>query len=806
MIGKPVFLLFFISALCSVQAVATEAKSAYELITPGEIKPAARRPTPDLSPYTVDAVRAKLPSQLSGQTASLESIFRLYFIPRSNIYDMQQIWIRNGVKKPECIVLGRGNYTLESVYQQINDPDVLTKESEHVYVLSRPLYIAPTASLSLQAGDWLKLSVNDGVFIIYNGQLYVVDAKISSWDKVSADYGQRKALPKETVLMYRVQTPRPYLLGLEGSETYAANSEFLGLGYKGASGTFGLSFSSTVGRQGLGQYLAGLPRPYGWLVGNRIEDLYFGFYTTETSGAVLVGNEFYANLIYGIDPHDYSDNLIIARNVTHGSRFSHGIIVSREVNDSWITQNLTFNNGGSGIMLDRRSSNNLVNGNVALANQGDGIAVFESDHNSVRDNFITRNQRNGVYVRNSQAVDVVDNWIGHNGRNGVELAAVDIGFLETRDFELDPYQQKASAALIQNHFIANYNSAVAGKVFTRLDLFKNRYQSSGPLYFSGDLEPQATALLAYELRKKNPVALLSTPRQGQADKQVQSADKDRTVSESDSIETLEKLARQGVPRAMLALARWYESEAIDQSLYWYGRAAMHSRPSALRGLGLLLMSQPNSTEAQHEEGLALFLMAALLDDFRAKQDVGLLPDILGIAPTRIKKAHHEALHRLRKGQFWNAKLFPETVVRISGNEARLARKRAQRLAYQFSRINPKLADIEKTVEQGDAADYWQDEYLTDWREQSDSKKKLRNLRVATRNALNDRALGDRRQYLDRVEQRRETAEVRLAEITEPERRDLRSRIETLLQTINYHRSSESPIHVDQLNLPYLQAD
>ena len=779
------------------------ASAQYELTPLTEITLSPQRPIPDLSAYTVAAVRDRLPRQLNGQTASVQPMSRLYFIPDSNIYDMQRVWASQGIQQPECIVLGRGDYTLESVYQQINNPNVLAKESEHVYLLSRPLYIAPTASLILREGDWLKLSLSDGVFIIYNGRLYIVDSKVSSWDQSAGDYGQRDPLPKETVLMYRVQTPRPYLLGLEGSETYAANSEFIGLGYKGASGTFGLSFSSTVRNTGLGQYLKNLPRPQGWLVGNRIEDLYFGFYTTETSGAVIVGNEFYDNIVYGIDPHDYSDHLIIARNITHGSQFSHGIIASREVNNSWITQNLAFNNTGSGIMLDRMSSNNTVSDNLVFANQGDGIAVFESDNNRIQGNFIARNQRNGVYVRNSLAVDVVDNRIDHNGRNGVELAAVDINFLETRDFELDPYQQKASATLNQNYFKANFNSAVAGKSFTRLALFNNRYQASGPLYFSGDLETHAARLLHYELKQKTPVALISA----RTDESAPGLESEGTAStEARSIEALRRLAAQGIPRAMLALARWYETKQLDQSLYWYGRVVLHSRPSAFRGLGLLLLSRKTFTKQQRKEGLVLFTMAALLEDARAKLDLTLLPDILGIAPEDISQARNKALRRLRKAQFWNAELFPDIAIRLSGKERQTARKRARRLASAFGRAKPKRTDILAATGAREHGTYDQDDYVDSWREQSDNNKELRNLRIATRNRLNEHASGERRQYLDRVAERRQSAKTRLAELSESDRRDLLARFEVMLKRINYHRSPAAQIRINQLSVPLLSAD
>src|SRR3546814_16913053 len=59
------------------------------------------------------------------------------------------------------------------------------------------------------------------------------------------------------------------------------------------------------------------------------------------------------NMIYGIDPHDYSRKLIIAFNSAYGAQKKHGIIGSRGVDDSYFIGNLAFGNHGTGMMLDR---------------------------------------------------------------------------------------------------------------------------------------------------------------------------------------------------------------------------------------------------------------------------------------------------------------------------------------------------------------------------------------------------------------------------------------------------------------------
>src|SRR3989449_2404877 len=56
----------------------------------------------------------------------------------------------------------------------------------------------------------------------------------------------------------------------------------------------------------------------------------------------------------------------------------HGIIVSREVNDSWIFGNESYDNALSGIVIDRSSLHNVVADNRVYRNRADGITIYES--------------------------------------------------------------------------------------------------------------------------------------------------------------------------------------------------------------------------------------------------------------------------------------------------------------------------------------------------------------------------------------------------------------------------------------------
>ncbi len=765
--------------------------------------------SPDLSPYTVDAVRARLPSRFTGRSAHVLPIDELYFLHVTNIIEMDRVWAANGNTRPRCLVLGRGAYSLETVHRQIGDPSVLAREGDGSYLLHLPLYISPTATLALSDGDRLKLSSRDGVFIYSNGELVVADSEITVWDPVSDRYGSRKALSKASALYYRKQTPRPYILASEGSRTYVGNSRLRGLGYHGAAGTFGISFNVSINAGRLGDYLKRLPLPTGWLIGNRIENLFFGFYSNRARDVVIVGNQFRDNVIYGIDPHDYSERLIVARNVAEGSTFAHGIIFSRGVRDSWIVENLAIDNAGSGIMLDRNSTENRVLKNLVLGNEGDGIALFESDRNVLSDNVVRRNARNGIYVRNSEKLSILSNEVGKNGASGIEIAVVDISSLETRNFALDPYYQRAAADVWRNTFEDNGRSAVKVRSADSLSLYDNKYVDSGPAYFSGDLRPHASVLLEGELRQNVRTVIERRSRLVERERAVSKASAAGDANEgATAIQIIRRYAEGGSPRAMVALARhhardWSDEKARRETIYWYARAIMHGNTGAMGELGILLL-RGESGPAERDEGIVLLSMAVILGDARARADLKLLPDVLGIPPEDLEGGWPRARLRLRSRQPWNAALYPDIPIRLSVKEDAAAYHRLGRLYREIER-----GRVPDSASEGGRLP-----------PRLDPKRKARYARIATmRNRkrsqyharleaernLDEQAFGARRAYLDRVHRRREGAELKVGTFSPGERQVLIDRVTQLLARINLHRSADAQLGVEDLDLSSVRA-
>jgi poly(beta-D-mannuronate) C5 epimerase len=772
----------------------TEARSRYVVEPAGETSDLSLSPVPRLAHFNVDAVADALPRAVNGRSARLVPIDDLYFLHASNMIEMNRVWRARGVDRPRCLLLSRGSYDLDSVRHQIGDDSAIAEVSPGRYVVRVPIYIAPTAHLVIRPGEIVRLSVDDGVFIYSNGELSAVGAEIVAFDVEAARPAPRAPLSDANALFYGSQQPRPYILASEGSVTRIAGSRLVGLGYKGTTGTFGLSMTPSVGGDRLGHPLQRLAAPTGVLVGNRIERLFFGYYSNRAEDVAIVGNLFKDNVIYGIDPHDYTERLIAARNVSQGARFAHGIIFSRGVSDGWVAQNLVLANQGSGVMMDRESSRNLIEDNLILGNRGDGIAIFESDDNLLRHNVILRNRRNGVLMRNSTGVQVLDNDIARNGRSAVEIAAEDISELETRNFVLDPFRQEASAVLRANHFRGNARSAVSMRDALSLTLVGNRFTASGPLYFDGDLVPFAPRLIESAVAGDEP---LRVHREHPAESPPIERGGGSAAGDGPPTPVLLEHARNGVPRAMLALARHYyrasDDDAHERGLFWYARAIQHARISAMSELGVLLAGHGTGDPDRRHEGLVLLELAARLGDAKAARDLRLLPDLFGVPESALERAASQAAGRLRSGRLWNAAAFPEISIRLGRDEALEARRRIARLLRSPPMQRPLSSPVRTDPDR-------LERYQARIRSKNALREDLQG-RIERERLADARATGERRAYLDRVRRRDEAARLLVESYDEGQWQAIIERIRARLVLINRHRAADDPITENELALP-----
>ena len=387
---------------------------------------------------------------------------------------------------PQIINIQQGHYDLTHLYEEVQKLSpgnlILIKEGNR-YLLRMPILVGEGASLTISEKDAeeLLLSQDQTVFIANVGDLFVLNTKVTGWS-------EKNSHPAYFVdrLVFR-----PFFTSWSGGRLYIAGSTLSSLGYrKGKS--YGITYSSCLPCQ---QVNPKLSPATGVIVGSTFTDLYYGFYSYEAEDVAIVGNKYVDNAVYGIDPHDRSRHLIIAGNETSGSSKKHGIIISRNVNDSWIFNNYSHHNHGSGIMLDRSCEHVVVANNITAYNQGDGITFYESMNDTVYNNKVYRNGLSGIRIRNSWNITSINDEITDNGGVPVVIYSMDlIANGKERDLKQDPYSIRADAAIIGSTIkLADRKPAFKLDGVNKLALSGIRLLSGGPV-FAGQMFPDETGI------------------------------------------------------------------------------------------------------------------------------------------------------------------------------------------------------------------------------------------------------------------------------------------------------------------------
>jgi poly(beta-D-mannuronate) C5 epimerase len=450
---------------------------------------------PDIFSLDTAAMRANVPSPNRGvahlailgfSPFSLEA----FKLTSGGTAAIHQVQISQQLTWPHYIAVESGVVTLGELMRDLPETTGrnLLVDKGDVLLVRVPIIVLPGATLLLSGKEFAQyqLGAQSGAFLAVAGRLVVQDADLVGYDEQADAPAKATEATKANF--------RPFITGWGGSDLQIAGSRLAMLGYD-SSKAFGLTQSSGAAVQSL--YTLEENRPKGNLIDNTFENLRYGYYSYEATDVQLIGNEYRDNIVYGIDPHDRSHRLLIALNTAYGSQKKHGIIVSREVDDSFIVGNVSLWNKGSGVMLDRTSRRNVVYANTGIANNGDGLTFYESGCNIAVANEFSGNKRAGIKVRNSTDVGVYDNQIHGNRINGADVYVSDLRQSpegRSRNFDLDPYQPIASTVISGNAFTGNGNAInVEGAMETILE--GNSFRDQRSYIYGGDLRALSPYLL-----------------------------------------------------------------------------------------------------------------------------------------------------------------------------------------------------------------------------------------------------------------------------------------------------------------------
>ena len=461
----------------------------------------AKPALPDLSGYTAAAMEKKIvrtkPGKISIRRMMQEDALKDFIGGDNKMAE----WVVRQHGIPQAIFVDDGYMNLKDLLSKV-PKQYLSETSPGVFLAKLPIVVGRKGILDIdKQTKELRLSQEAGSFLINDGQLFVRDTKVTGWSEKANGPALFKS-PKEF---------RPFLLAWGGTETYISNTKMASFGYANSK-SYGVSIS---------QYTPNMakvlkrPEPTGWIIDSEFSDMWYGFYCYETTGFVIKGNTYKDNIVYGIDPHDRSHGLIIADNTVYGTKKKHGIIISREVNDSFIFNNRSYDNKLSGLVIDRNSVNNLIADNEIYRNHTDGITLYESGDNLLWGNKVIANRRHGIRVRNSVNIKLYENTSMANGLTGVYGHIKDLTDTD-RDIALDPFDAKVSLIVVGGELAGNGSGPLSIDSPLSIELYRVSMlaptKSSG-ISFNGVLGDRQEEILDLLVRQQKAVLIDPVERQ-----------------------------------------------------------------------------------------------------------------------------------------------------------------------------------------------------------------------------------------------------------------------------------------------------
>ena len=298
---------------------------------------------------------------------------------------------------------------IPTIYEVIGDENVIAHEGDGVYLLKVNLEIKRHAVVLIEGPqvNWLKLRSDQQASVrIFadSANVGISRTKITSWDPTLNDFDHDVYDGRAHV---RVNNGRMDIV--ESEMAYLGQPKLRNSG----GGVYGLSWRVENSSRFEQEMTTGT------FENNDIHHNYMGFYSFGATAMTIRNNRVHANLEYGLDPHDDSNNFIVENNEVFGNG-NHGIIFSRRCVNNIIRNNRSYDNDLHGIMLDRESNNNSIYNNYVEGNV-DGIALWRSDLNAIYNNQVINNQRGMRMNRRSADNVVYDNQVTGSEQYGIYL-------------------------------------------------------------------------------------------------------------------------------------------------------------------------------------------------------------------------------------------------------------------------------------------------------------------------------------------------------------------------------------------------
>lgn len=262
--------------------------------------------------------------------------------------------------------------------------DAIEQTGPLSYRLKRSISIDGDIRLDMTSATVKKMQIDSAqgrsICLCFDESSALIDGvELTSFDpatgKPDESYQDGRAFVRMKNGRMDVVNSRAHHLGtsLDAQDTAAVSDTALSEG-----GMYGMSWRISKGS-------LGMQITTGWVEDNVFDHNHFGAYTFGASGMLWRQNMFAHNDVYGLDPHDDSNNALVEGNVFYRNK-KHGFIVSKRCNYNIIRGNISVANAFHGYMLHQDSAYNLMENNIAYGNV-DNFVIYASNFNAIRGNI-----------------------------------------------------------------------------------------------------------------------------------------------------------------------------------------------------------------------------------------------------------------------------------------------------------------------------------------------------------------------------------------------------------------------------------
>lgn len=310
--------------------------------------------------------------------------------------------------------------TLPQLMKILQPQGVISQLGPKSFVINKPLYIQDNIRVDItnETVDTLYLrslpKFDVTTLTFQNSQALIKGVTVSSLNpatnKPDTDSGDGRSFLRayDSARMDMIDSKALHLgMTLEHIRDPAIRAK---IPFIGQGGVYGVSWRISSGT--FGSNIA-----TGWVENSTFDSNHIGAFTFGASGMMWRGNIFSANEVYGLDPHDDSNNATIEYNsfIANGK---HGFIVSKRCNYNIIKNNISINNAGHGFMLHEKSDYNIMKNNISIGNH-DNFVIYGSSFNKISHNKSYNPLGSQIRINKASIQNYVQNNLLYGGKKGV---------------------------------------------------------------------------------------------------------------------------------------------------------------------------------------------------------------------------------------------------------------------------------------------------------------------------------------------------------------------------------------------------